>query len=325
MTALAARYERHGDPADVIEVAEEQLGDPGTDEALVEVLASPINPADLLTVEGRYGRLPELPAVAGSESVGRVAAVGEGVEDSLAGQLVLLPPAPGAWRSRRIVAANTLVPLDVEADPQQLAMLAVNPATAALMLDLVPLRPGDWIIQNAATSTLAGYARQLARHRELRMVDLTRDANAAVEAGDVVLEDGSGLPKRVADATGNADIRLGLDGVAGDATRRLANCIGSGGTVVNYGAASGEACAISSRALIFKSVALRGFWLQQTLQSLGAEAAATLFRELAGLVADGVLHAQIAATYPLSQVRDAVAHAAQERRGGKVLLLPNAD
>ena len=43
---------------------------PATNEVLVRVEASPINPSDLLMVRGVYGRQPPLPAVPGFEGVG---------------------------------------------------------------------------------------------------------------------------------------------------------------------------------------------------------------------------------------------------------------
>ena len=316
----AARYTVHGDPAAVLAPVDTADPEPGPGEVRVAVLASPVNPSDLLTIEGRYGALPDLPAIGGSEGVGRI------IEGPDAGALVLLPPGPGMWQEVRALPRDGLLPLP-GGDPQQLAMLAVNPATAALILDLAGLSPGDWVIQNAATSAFAAYARQLARARGLRMVDVSRrDADAPdIDGADIVLVDGPALPKRLAAATAGSNIRLGLDGIAGDATRRLANCLGPGGLLVNYGAASGEPSAISSRALIFNEVTLRGFWLQKTLKAMDQAARVDLFSSLAELVAAGTLRAPVAATYSLADVAEAVAHAACQRRGGKVLVLPNSN
>ena len=152
----AARYTVHGDPAAVLAPVDTADPEPGPGEVRVAVLASPVNPSDLLTIEGRYGALPDLPAIGGSEGVGRI------IEGPDAGALVLLPPGPGMWQEVRALPRDGLLPLP-GGDPQQLAMLAVNPATAALILDLAGLSPGDWVIQNAATSAFAAYARQLAR------------------------------------------------------------------------------------------------------------------------------------------------------------------
>ena len=76
-----AQYARRGPvPQDVIAVVERDTPRPSAGEVLVEVLAAPINPSDVLTLTGAYGILPALPAVGGNEGVGRVAALGDGVE-----------------------------------------------------------------------------------------------------------------------------------------------------------------------------------------------------------------------------------------------------
>ena len=148
-------------------------------EVLVAVEAAPINPSDVLTLTGDYGMLPPLPAVGGNEGVGRVAALGaapDGQPQHLSvGDLVLLPVGAGTWRSHLLADARRLVALPAGADPLQLSMLTVNPATAALLLsEFVALQPGDWVVQNAANSAVGGYLVQLARARGLRTVNVVR-------------------------------------------------------------------------------------------------------------------------------------------------------
>jgi len=74
---LRAQYERRGPvPQDVIEAAEFEVPRLQVGQALVEVVAAPINPADVLTLTGEYGQLPPLPAIGGREGVGRVSELG---------------------------------------------------------------------------------------------------------------------------------------------------------------------------------------------------------------------------------------------------------
>ena len=115
-----------------------------------------------------------------------------------------------------VADARRLVPLPEGADPQQLAMLTVNPATASLMLtEFVTLAPGDWVIQNVANSAVGGYLVQLAKLRGLKTVNVVRRESAVAsvlaDGGDVVLVDGDDLPARVKAAVGGAAIRLGID------------------------------------------------------------------------------------------------------------------
>ena len=167
-------------------------------QVLIQVLAAPINPSDVLTLTGQYGMLPPLPAIGGNEGVGRVIAHGPGVSAPPIGQTVLLPVGSGTWATHVVGQARKLMPLPNDADPLQLAMMTVNPPTAQLLLsEFVDLQPGEWVMQNAANSGVGEYLVQLAALRGLKTVNLVRreSAVAPVKAagGDVVLVDGADL------------------------------------------------------------------------------------------------------------------------------------
>ena len=259
--------------------------------------------------------------------MGRVVEVGPDVTTVSVGQTVVLPVGIGTWATHLVAEARRLVPIPDGANPQQLAMLTVNPATASLLLtEFVSLAPGDWVIQNVANSAVGGYLVQLAKLRGFKTVNIVRreSAMAAVQAdgGDVVLVDGDDLPARVKAATGGAAIRLGIDAVGGCATDRLARCLGESATLVNYGMMSGEACQVTPASFIFNDVTLRGFWLAKWFPKASREAQRALYGELTKLIAMGQLSARIGATYPVSQIKEAVAAANAGERDGKILIVP---
>ncbi len=326
---LKAQYNERGPvPQDVIDAVEFEASELQAGEVLLEVLASPINPSDVLTLTGEYGILPPLPAVGGNEGVGRVLQQGEGVTVPAVGQTVLLPTGVGTWCTHMVAAADALLPLPSEADAQQLAMMKINPPTASLLLsEFVTLKAGDWVIQNVANSGVGSYLIQLAKIRGFKTVNIVRRESVASEVAelgaDVVLVDGSDLAERVAEATGQANIQLGIDAVGGEATNRLAECIGDGGTLVNYGMMSGEACVISPATFIFRDVTLRGFWVSRWFESATKKQRNAVFGEIGALIAQGKLHTKVTATYDISQIKEAVAAAHAGGRNGKVMLLPN--
>jgi NADPH:quinone reductase-like Zn-dependent oxidoreductase len=305
---LRAQYERRGSvPQDVIHAVELATPEPAAGQALLEVVAAPINPSDVLTLTGEYADLPPLPAVGGREGVGRVADLGPDTEGPAVGRLVLLPRGCGSWSSHVVAEATQLVELPNDADPQQLAMMTINPPTAALLLsEFVRLDPGEWVIQNAANSAVGIYLVQLARERGQRTVNVVRreDATAMVKAagGDAVVTDGNDLAGRVAEATGGAAIRLGIDAIGGGATGRLADCLSRDAILVNYGRMSGE--------------------LADWFRTTPASERVALLHEIAALIANGTLHAPIHATYDVSEIKEAVAVAASGGRSGKVLIVP---
>lgn len=327
-TVVRAQFDRHGPvPQDVIRAVELDMPEPAGGQALVEVVAAPINPSDLLTLTGEYGRLPELPAFGGNEGVGRVAQLGPGTTGPSVGALVLLPVGCGSWSTHVLVDSAALVPLPDVADPKQLAMMTVNPPTAALLLrEFVPVQPGDWVIQNAANSAVGMYLVQLARHHGYRTVNVVRrdDAVRAVaeNGADVVLVDGEDLADRVAEATAGAEIRLGIDAVGGSATGRLAECLAPSATLVNYGRMSGEPCRLAPDAFVFRDLTMRGFWLARWFQQTPADERRALMAQIAQLITAGTLHAPIHATYDVGRISEAVAEAAAGGRSGKVLVTP---
>ena len=325
---LRAQYASRGPvPQDSIDAVEFTTPPLSEGQALVQVLAAPINPSDVLTLTGEYGMLPPLPAIGGNEGVGRIVELGPNTSAPPVGTTVVLPVGAGTWVTHLVAEANKLVPLPGSADPQQLSMLTINPPTASLMLsDFVALTPGDWVIQNAANSAVGGYVIQLAKLRGYKTVCVVRreSAVAAVQAmgGDVVLVDGPDLAKRVAAATEKELIKLAIDAVGGTSTDHLAGCLALGGTLVNYGLMSGAPCQVSASNLVFKDVTLRGFWLALWFRKAAPAQVQALFGELAVLVATKKLSARVQATFDVREIKQAVALAAAGERDGKVLIVP---
>ena len=323
-----AQYtERGPDPQASITAVESPTPVPAAGQALIEVLAAPINPSDVLTLTGLYGMLPPLPAVGGNEGVGKVIALGPDTHGPAIGQTVLLPVGSGTWATHVLADAKALMPLPNDADPLQLAMMTVNPPTASLMLsEFVHLEAGEWVIQNAANSGVGTYLIQIAKARGLKTVNIVRRESALAgvleTGGDVALVDGPGLAKRVREATGGANIRLGIDAVGGASTDNLASSLSEGGVLVNYGMMSGEPCQVSPASFVFRNVTLRGFWLAFWFRNASRVRQAEVFGEIAQRIAAGELKTRVHATFPVEKIKEAVALAAAGERDGKILIVP---
>ena len=311
----------YGDPTEVVGLVEApEPGNPKANEALVAVEYSPINNSDLLTIRGRYGVRPALPSGLGNEGVGRILTVGAGVDHLRVGDRVVISAPRSTWREQVILPATGLFPLPPGADPQQLAMLSINPPTAGLLLsEYVTLAPGDWVLQNAGNSGVGRSVIAFAKDRGLRTVSLVRRTELIDElvaaGGDVVLLDGAEAVAQVAQATGNAKIALALDGVGGESLRFLASSLAPGGLVVIYSATSGKPGFVNPLDIIFRDVAIRGFWLDAPAFRHSPKVLEAL-KTGARLIAEGKLHAPVAATYPLTAAKEALTHA---QNGGKVL------
>jgi NADPH:quinone reductase-like Zn-dependent oxidoreductase len=317
---------RFGEPTDVVELAEVDPADPGPGQLAVSIEAAPINPSDLNLIRGVYGVRPDLPAALGAEGVGRVTSVGDGVDGSRVGTRVMVIPTfeQATWREQAVLDERNAVPVGLDGDPLQLAMLGVNPVTAYCVLHgYVKLAPGAWVAQTGASSATAGYVLALAKHAELRTLNVVRRADSVrplLDAGaDVVLVEGADLTEQAADAIGDASLELIVDAVAGEPVAQLAPLLEIDGQIISYTARARQPLRIPIADLIFRGVSVHGYWLNRWLQGTPRDTVARTYRELAALVADGTLAAPIEATYALAAYHEAIAHAARSDRHGKVL------
>jgi trans-2-enoyl-CoA reductase len=320
----AAVYETHGNPADVLHVETRPWPSPAADEAVVKMSAAPINPADLNQIEGKYPVRPKLPATPGFEGAGVIVELGADVKGLTTGALVILPHNMGTWRDAVAVKAEELVAVPDGIEPVQAAMLKINPLTAwRLLHDYVDLQKGDWLIQNAANSAAGRDVIHIAHELGYRTVNVVRRAELIDElradGGDVVLVDGDNLREEVKSATGGASIRLGLNSVGGDSALRLANCLAPGGTLVSFGAMSLQPLKIPTGLLIFKDLRFRGIWINKWYDNATPSECMNTFRPLFDMARRGLLKTKVEKTYPLREVKTAVAHAAQGKRGGKIV------
>jgi trans-2-enoyl-CoA reductase len=317
-------YAAHGKPLEVLRLEEQALSAPGPDEALVRLKAAPINPADLNQIEGKYPIRFPLPTTPGMEGAGVIEAVGKNVRDHKPGELVILPHNFGTWRDAATIAADRLTAVPAGIEPEQAAMLKINPLTAWRVLhDFVKLQPGDWVIQNAANSGVGHAMIAIAHAHGFRTVNVVRRVELIpelkAEGGDVVLLDNDQLREAVAAETGNAPIRLGLNSVGGASALRLAKVVAPEATVVTIGAMSLQPLTLPNGLLIFKNLHFTGFWINKWYEAASATDRSNAFEGIFELALRGLLRSPIERTYPLRDFKEAVARAGEGERAGKIV------
>lgn len=319
------RFSTFGQPEDVLEVVELELQQAMEGEALVRMLASPVNPADVNTVQGVYGVKPELPAVPGMEGCGEVLACPGG--EFAPGAKVVFLMKGGAWADEAVLPMEDLIEVPGAIDPVQAAMLAVNPLTALRLLeDFAKLKAGDWIVQNAANSNVGRCVIQLARERGVSTINLVRREELREEllqlGADVVLVDGEEIVAQALEATGGQRPVLGLNAVGGDSALRQMDLLDRRATHVTYGAMSRKSLKVPNKFVIFKELVITGFWVSKWLEDHSREEVEEAYRSLSELVVGGKLAQAVDHSYPLAEVREACLRAQEERRNGKVMLIP---
>jgi NADPH:quinone reductase-like Zn-dependent oxidoreductase len=290
------------------------------DGVVVAIRARPINPADLLLLNGRHVFTPVLPAHVGIEGAGVVVEAGPRSRLRVGTHVAI--PAGGTWRDQLALRDDAVLEIPAHVDLEQAAMLCVNPFTVMGMLE--GIAPRSTILVNAATSAIARLVLAVAKRRGLRAVGVVRDEKAfdAVRAAGAehVLVDGPDLAARVrAEAPG--PVMLALDAVAGTASGRMFDAVADGGALTIYGLLSSDRVDLPASGVVFRDVQVRGFSRLRIFAAMTRERRAAITTELLQLLADRLLEAELEARYPLDAVRDALVHQERPDRRGKILLV----
>jgi NADPH:quinone reductase-like Zn-dependent oxidoreductase len=323
----SVRFAAFGEPAEVLSIEELPTPEPGPGQVLIRMRARPINPSDLFTIRGRYGMLPKLPTTPGFEGAGVIAALGAGVSDLEIGQQVAPLSSNGTWQEYALADAGAVLPLPSGLSDAQAAMLLVNPTTAWLLLEeVLGVQQGEWVLQNAANSAVGRFVIQLSRRSGYRTINVVRrpelrDELLALGADQVIVETEENLVERVKELTGGKGVRHAIDSVAGTSGSQLAQSLARGGTLVVFGAISGQPLTIDPGQMLFRGTHMRGWWLVDWLRTAGQIKTAQLFNTLIPLIADGTLHVPVAGEYDLADVQQAIAAAESSERNGKILLI----
>jgi NADPH:quinone reductase-like Zn-dependent oxidoreductase len=137
-------FQNPGKPADILHVEEVEIPTPGPDEVLVKVIASPINPSDVMFVQNLYGIRPQLPSGAGFEGMGTIAKVGENVKMTIGSRVSFT--GIGAWGEYVLTNHRTLIPVPDAMPDNVAAQLFVNPFTAVAMVEESGVKEGEWLM-----------------------------------------------------------------------------------------------------------------------------------------------------------------------------------
>jgi trans-2-enoyl-CoA reductase len=319
------QFNSFGRPEEVVEIVEmPDLAVSEGDDVLVRVQFAPVGPADIGTFWGRYPRQDPDSIVPGIEALGVVEAIGSAVSDLSIGDRVLVLPTH-TWSEQLLLKRDQVVRVSNEGDIFQQFTLKSNGATAALLLSsIVDLQSGDWVVQNAANSTVGQYVVQIARARGIRTANIVRNEAVSEQlrslGGDIVVIEGPDAASEILSKTGNVHAKLGIDRVAGAATALIADVVAEGGTVVVYGGLSGQPVQVHAIQLISLDVAVRAFWATKWLLRTPNAEVQSLITQLDGMASKRALVTEVSSRHKLSDIKTALRNASASGRNGKVVL-----
>jgi len=329
------QFEHYGEPAKVLTVQQRPLPEPGTAEVRVRILASPVNPSDLLFGRGHYaGVQPSFPSPVGFEGVGIVDVLGPGVQRPVPGQraAVINAKTGGNWAEYAVVSADYLIPVPDDLPDEQVASFFINPASAILMLRHVLAIPkGEWLLQSAAGSELGRMIIRLAKRDGIRTLNIVRRRESVAElerlgAEAVIVSTEGAIDEQVRGIVGPRGVKYAIDPVVGETGTQMYQALGEEGRMLVYGSLTRQPIRVGADPgfILAGRRILEVFWLGYWFPKLGETARRQLVEDVVTLMRDGILvTSSYTRTFSLDEIRTAVTQAESIGRQGKVLLVPN--
>jgi len=304
----AVRFERYGD-VDVLQVVDVPRPVPEEGQVVVGVKAAGINPGEAAIRQGLlHERWPAtFPSGQGSDLAGVVDELGPGVSGVAVGDEVIGFTHDRASQAQLVVVdADHLTPRPAGVPWEVAGALFVAGATAHAAVHAVSPSEGDTVVISGAAGGVGTIAGQLAHLAGATVVGLASPPHHAwlEDHGIVPVAHGDGVEDRILDAAGDEAPDAFIDTFGGgyvDVAIALGVAPDRIDTIADYAAAQRHGA--------------------KTDGSM-AGARAEVMAELAGLIASGRLDIPIAASYPLTQVRDAYRELEHRHTLGKIVLIP---
>ncbi|EIZ81123.1 alcohol dehydrogenase zinc-binding domain protein [Novosphingobium sp. Rr 2-17] len=311
----------HGGP-EVIEREDFAVPAPGPGEVLIETEAVGLNFIDTYYRKGLY---PDaLPIVLGSESVGRIVALGDGVETLAIGDRIGTTQNGGAYASHRLVPATKAIRIPEGIAAETAAATMLKGLTACYLAeDTYPASGGDITLVHSAAGGVGSLLVPWLLDKGVTVIAHTGSASKAaqVPSPHSLFCDFSDLAERVRSITGGDMCDVVYDGVGAASWNASLACLRPRGLMVSYGNASGPVPPVSMLDLMRAGSV---YATRPTLADYIAtpEALEQSAAKLFDRIASGVLDVRVGQTFKLEHA--AQAHRALEERAtiGSTVLLP---
>ncbi|MGW0247513.1 zinc-binding dehydrogenase [Nocardia goodfellowii] len=316
-----------GEPKDVLTAGERPAPEPGEGQVRIALILAPIHNHDLATIRGVYGYKPALPAIPGTEAVGRIDALGPGVTGLEVGQRVSISGIHEAWAEFFLAKATQVVPLPDAIPDETAAQLMAMPLSALMLLEDLNVAAGDWITVNAGNGAVGRLLNVLARQRGVHVLSLVRNTESLKALQDqgaeaVVDTETEGWQQQVSELTGGAPIVRAVDQVGGSAANDLLSLLAPSGELISFGALSGKPLIIDPGPVIFKQAVIKGFWGSKRAEQTSREDMRRLITELVTMAAQGALRLAVEATFSLDAAAEAAVASESRGRSAKIALRP---
>lgn len=329
---------------------------PGPMEALIRVGACGLNNTDVNTRTGWYSKAVSeattgeayatvsgddptwggapitFPRIQGADAVGEVVAVGEGADAALIGKRVMTDgwlrdwtdpdnmdkagylgsEIDGGFAEFTKTDVRNVAVVESDLSDAELATFSCSYTTAEGMLSRANVGAGDTVLVPGASGGVGGALVQLARRRGARVIAMASEAKHAEVARlgpDLVLPR---APENLREALGGRKVTVVADIVGGPYWPRLIDILERGGRYTCSGAIAGPIVTLD----------LRTFYLRDLTFTGSTVIPSGIFKDVVGYIEHGEIRPVLAATYPLSELRQAQQAFIDKRHAGNIVVIP---
>src|SRR5438046_2085669 len=233
-TMKAVVAHEYGGP-EVLKFEEVPRPEPKENEALVRVIASGVNPADPLTLSGKYAREfgTHLPLIPGYDIAGIVEKTGAKVRKLKAGDAIYgYPTFGGGWAEYVIVSEGEVAGKPASLSFTEAAAVPMGALTAwQALVDVAHLHAGQTILIHGGSGGVGSFAVQIAKARGARVI-----ATASTENQDLLKQLGTDVPIDYTKTRFEEiakDVDAVLDPVGKDTLARSYDVVKKGGIVMS--------------------------------------------------------------------------------------------
>ena len=321
---------RPGGP-EVLDIVDRPIPAPGPGEVLLQVYAASVNRPDVQQRRGLYPPPPGATDIPGLDAAGRIAAVGEGVDNLAVGDTVCALTNGGAYADYVVVPAVQCMPV-----PRGLSFIEGASLPEAYftawnnIIWLGRLAQGETLLVQGGSSGVGMAGIQMARLlRGARVFATAGSAEkraACMDLGaDAVFDYRQDWAGAIRDHAGEHCLDVALDAQAGSYVQQQLDLMAPDGRLVFIASHQGATAEVNIRDLVRRRLTLTGSTLRPRSAADKGQIAKALVDAVWPLLADGRMTTRIHAVFPLADVRHAHALLDSNEQLGKVVLAVDPD
>ncbi|MEE8155456.1 MAG: zinc-dependent alcohol dehydrogenase family protein [Phycisphaerales bacterium] len=315
--------------ADVLQIEDLPLEQPGEGEVRLKVEAIGLNRAEVMFREGQYLEDPELPSRLGYEAAGIVDAVGPGTSGIQIGDRVSTIPGfsmgkYGVYGESAIVPAHAVASYPDNLSASEGAAIWMQYLTAyGALIDIGQLQTDDTAVISAASSSVGVAAIQVARAAGAVAIATTRGSakkQFLLDAGadHVIVTNEEDLVESVMAITAGTGANLIFDPIGGPLLQTLADAAAVSAMIVEYGALSADPTPFPLFSALKKGLTVRGYTLFEIVKD--ADRLARGKQYVYDGLKSGELRPLIDSTFPLDAIVDAHRYMESNQQMGKIVV-----